>query len=128
MKIKIEELQNDNFCFFSSNIGSGAGFWAGKSMPFIKSSYDVEIDIDSKFEEGISAFISSNSNNAIMLDGDYLVLNGTIDSIDEDRMVFLRMSLDCLFMIEGGNYKFKVGDWITFKTKISKVKIWPIGY
>lgn len=125
MRITVTKLLGNNIWGFNSKVGPGAGHWSGKTAPVIDAEYDIEIDIDDKIDEGHSAFLSGKHKYFMDISKDNIVLNGTIENIEEDGMVFFRLSQDCLFMIEGGDHEFKANDWISLKVKAASISLWP---
>lgn len=123
MNIKIlETLEENKYILFNSQHGRGLGRWAGSSPPKINEEYNVELNI-----EFILSFdncnISNNEMGKISIIEQKLHINGKIESIDDDGMFFLRLSRDCLLMIESEN-NFNIGAWLSFFVEKEKVDVY----
>lgn len=68
MKITITKLFDNNIWAFSSKVGTGAGYWSGKTNPIIGTEYDIEINIDDKINKARSTFLSEKHEYFVDVD------------------------------------------------------------
>lgn len=130
MKITIMDLKiigGATVVNFSSDLGCGIVKWGGGDKPNIGYEYDVEIDIGKTIDE---IYFSNNENKdkyLISSNENFTFINGKIESIDEDGMVYLRLAQDCLIMIESVNSKINQGDWIGLNIMYEDIEIFAQG-
>lgn len=123
MNIKILEILEENkYILFNSQHGSGIGRWAGSPPPKINEVYNVEFNIEFILSLD-NCNISNNETGKISIIEQKLHINGKIEFIDDDGMVFLRLSRDCLLMIESES-NFNIGTWLSFFVEKEKVDVY----
>ena len=93
-----------------------------KEYPMVGKTYGIEIDINEQACDGENFLTSNLQIGRLYSDDNYLFVNGFMESLDDDGMLFLRISSDCLLMIES-NYSQQRDIWLKGKFKLSNVKI-----
>ncbi|MGZ0077867.1 hypothetical protein [Methylomonas sp. YC3] len=134
MKITITDIKKSDgntVIFFCSSLGNGMATWASSEAPSKTYQYDVEIDIEKSIDQvrlgGSDHDHDHDHEYRLMLEGSSVIMNGTIESIEDDGMACYRLSQDCIIMIESGKSDLKKGDWVKLKLKCSDVEITDQG-
>jgi len=127
MKISVQSVDKLDplLVNFESSIGNGSGRWASSIPPEPGTVYDVEFDIDSCLSQIVAK--QASDELGIRQDGSEVVLAGKVDSIDEDGMAYIRLSKDCLIMIEAGSKSILKDDSIVLKFNSRLFEISAIG-
>lgn len=126
MRIKttsFEAIDGNTVVNFSSDIGDGVATWVGANKPAKNYEYDVEIDIDKSIDQVINSSNKNEEQFSISLQGGSTLMNGEVQSVDEDGMAYFRLSQDCLIMIELGDSKVKDGDWISLNLQCEDIEV-----
>ena len=111
---------------FSSIPGVGFAKWGGNDEPFPGQYLDVEIEIDETIYIGKNAHLQSQHVFEMSHDSKSLTLSGFVEDQDDDGLVYLRISTDCLLMIESVEPNL-AGRWIELEVPASSVKLYPTG-
>ncbi len=74
--------------------------------------YDFEFTIDEVLVLGENAHRTDSRVFAIFEDEDSIGLRGWVDAIDDDGLIYFRLGVDSLTMIEAEPDQFEVGDWL----------------
>lgn len=126
MRITITDIKTSNgntvVCFCTS-LGNGVATWSNVEAPSKAYQYDVEIDIEKSIDQLRLDGSDGDREYQLMVEGSSLIMNGTIESIEDDGMAYYRLSHDCIIMIESGNSNVKEGDWVKLKLECSDVEI-----
>ena len=126
--IEIFEVNSQTAIRFASDIGVGVACWKSKGAPVVGDTLQVEFDINVPIEKGRNAFIADKMVFTMDHDCDHsIVLCGVVDSVDDDGMVYLRLTEDCLVMIESRAGHVQVGEWLLLRCKIESVAISIVG-
>jgi hypothetical protein len=113
---------------FSCAIGGGVATWrSAHGPPHAGRSYDVEIDIADSMELGRNTSILAAPRPAISGTEERARLSGTIDSVDEDGLVYLRLAPDCVVMIDASPGEFEPGHAVELDVPIASVELVPFG-
>lgn len=127
MKIKIKQFSKmkDHYqVHFETDIGEAAAIWLSQSnTPDIGNVYDAEFDVDDSIEIGKTAIHSDNKFYSMAIKNNIIELNGLVDSIDDDGMIYFRLGEDCLIMIESEIGNLKVGEWLLLKFNMEDFEI-----
>lgn len=122
MKIKIVKIISANIVEFSTNVGIGIGTWNNNEIKE-GAQYTVELDIEQKLEIGNNVKIVSEKGCFIRYSEHENEIQGVIDGVDEDGMIYLRLSIDCLIMIESPKEHFKEGDYLLLTVNVNNLRI-----
>ena len=125
MKIKIESVNSNNdesIITFSCSAGEGAGTWISSGEPCSGKECSIEIDIDKSLDE-LNCTELSNSEMKIALVEDGVRLSGELEDIESDGMCYLRLSPDCLTMIESGDMQVKKGQFLALELSTEDIEI-----
>ena len=86
---------------FQSVRGSARARWLGKNhAPVLGKSYDVELDVDAVADASTNMPMVAKSDTGISFTDETVRLSVVIEDMDEDGMAYLRLSDDCLLMME----------------------------
>lgn len=131
MKIRVKEivenLDKGEMVIFESPIGSAIANWKNRNQPIKNFEYDVELDINDKIILGKTAKVSDEQIYSISMDEETVILNGIVDDIDSDGMVYFRISLDCIIMIESVDSQLHKGMWLLLEFETSNIDIYAQG-
>jgi hypothetical protein len=108
---------------FNSKIGDGIATWISNTKPIKNQQYDVEIDIEKSVDQVWNTSNKNTEQYSISLEGDSILMNGMIESVEEDGMAYFRLSQDCLIMIEPGDSNVKGGDWVNLNLQHEDIEI-----
>jgi len=126
VKIKIinfETIDGNVVVYFKSSIGDGIAIWVGEKEPIKNYEYDVEIDIESSIDQVKSRNNANKGRYSISIEGNSTLMSGEVESVEEDGMAYLRLSQDCLIMIESGDSKVKGGDWVNLNIRCENIEV-----
>ncbi|RYE53570.1 MAG: hypothetical protein EOP48_14115 [Sphingobacteriales bacterium] len=119
-------LRGDCTVRCETKIGEITGKWRSESSPDLHHTYDIEVNfppiqVDQiKVTDLLSRCVYDTSN-------DMQDIAGVIEAIDDDGLLYLRLSSDWLQMIELKHFELYVGMNIRLTCKASEIEIWPIG-
>lgn len=110
---------------FTCGIGTGFGRWRNSTPPERGAAYDVELDVnefdtlDPAESAGASMSHDERTNRIV----------GLIESIDDDGMLFVRLSIGCLMLVETpAREQLRSGQWIRILVPVERFSIWPFGW
>ena len=124
MKIEIIKINNSNIVTFSSEMGYGKGVWIGDEQAIVNKKYNIEIDIDIIPKMETNTFRNSCEEKSIVFSDSKLSLKGFIESVDDDGILYFRLSDDCLIMLESDG-TFSKNDLIEIKLDYHKLSLSP---
>ncbi|MFK8000003.1 MAG: hypothetical protein AB8H86_10410 [Polyangiales bacterium] len=75
-------------------------------------SADLEFDVDEVLELGRNAFVTEDKTYAVENVGSSIHMCGQVDGVDEDGLIYLRLDVACLTMIDAPPGVFDAGQWI----------------
>ena len=130
MKITINdvfEYEEKIIVSFYSTVGAGFAKWASSEKPSKNNSYDVELDIEKTVSEAWDKKNSYKPKSALMVDGTKVIVQGILESIDEDGMAYLRISPDGLIMIEAGEGTFSEDENVILLLEYTDLKVTALG-
>lgn len=92
----------------------GTGRLRLATTPELKRSavHHFELTIDEVLVLGKNAHRTDSRMFSFAEDGDALVLTGWVDSVDADGLIYFRLGVDSLTMIEAEPDQFAVGEWL----------------
>lgn len=88
---------------------------------------DVELDFDDPLRQGQNAAVISGGAFRVSQHGDQTVLEGLVDSFDDDGLLYFRLGDDCLMMLDPAPDEFSIGDWIRIQCAGEKLGLTAIG-
>ena len=112
---------------FSCCAGSAVGRWIGSALPSAGHSYDVELDFEGILDRGENTVASSETRFLISEREDEVVLNGSVDSVDADGLVYFRLGVDCLVMVDARAGEFSEGEWLEVSCRPEHLHLTPFG-
>ena len=59
-------------------------------------------------------------------DGNTITITGLIEHVDPDGVGFLRLSGDCLVMLESAGNSIKPGMWLDIASPVASVDLYPM--
>ncbi len=125
MKIEVIEII-DEYVLFTCAVGSGIGKCVEKNL--IKGHIcDVEIDLNAVLRLGKNAWRSSGDSLYIKNDGDTNLINGLVESIDNDDIICLRLASDCIIILEYEDCEISAGDGLLINIEKAEVEITLTG-
>jgi hypothetical protein len=100
--LSVDPSPDTRLVTFESPVGCATAVWATSRdiPPVVGRSYDVELDIDGMVEKGKEATVLGSGAHAIAGAGDSVVIDCTVEAVDEDGVTFMRLTAGCLFMVE----------------------------
>ncbi|RBO83299.1 hypothetical protein [Marinomonas aquiplantarum] len=126
MKIRItsfETVDGNVVVNFNSSVGNGVATWVGAKEPVKNYEYDVEIDIEKSIDQVKSSKNNNEGRYSMSIGDDSTIMNGEVEFVEEDGMAYIRLSQDCLIMIDSGDSKVKDGDWINLNIPCEDIKV-----
>jgi hypothetical protein len=124
MKITIvKQGIRKNEVYFAADCGEGKGIWGGVSLAEPGSVHEAEFELSALFMRWVDIVPVSASDCAIGLDGDQVVLTGTLENIEEDGTGYLRLGTD-LIMFECLGEPMALGGWVELRTR--ELDIFPV--
>lgn len=94
------------------DFGTIAGSWREDSpVPLVGQAVEVEFDID-HLVRATDVVVTPGTVAAVSTDGN--VVRGLLESVDEDGMGYLRLTPDCLAMLETDG-SVAAGEWVQFR-------------
>ena len=111
---------------FSCRAGDGWSRWSSVEAPRVGTTYDAELDTDESLELGRNATDCNTHDIGIRIGTNNVTLSGTIESRDEDGMLYLRLASDCLLMIETED-TISTGQHVQFSVPAAALELTPFG-
>jgi hypothetical protein len=127
MNIKGFKIIKNNLIEFSTSKGIGIGTWNNNEVAGGRE-YSVEFDINQKLEIGKNAKVISDKIYSIRHHDGVNEIQGMVDRVDEDGLIYFRLRLDCLIMIETEKKEFKEGDWLSLTIGLEDLIVTPFGW
>lgn len=101
---------------FECLVGAGIARWkGGASLPVVGQSYHVELDVDQELEKDRNVSVSAKGSHALSYREEIVTIQGMVEQVDYDGLVCLRLSQDCLIMLEAAQGAFQPGEWLTLQ-------------
>ena len=88
---------------------------------------DVELDFSDRLRKGQNAAAASDGEFRVRQQGEQAVLEGMVESLDDDGLLYLRLGDDCLVMVDSTPGEFLIGDWIRIHCASEKLGLTAIG-
>ena len=126
MNIKVVRIIKDNVVEFSSKKGNGIGTWNYAKVEEGRE-YSIEFDIDPILKIGDNAKRISDKIYSIRHYNNVNEIQGVVDAVDEDGLIYFRLGEDCLIMIECEGEQIKEGDWLLLTIGAENLKVTTIG-
>ena len=125
MNIKVVRIIKDLEVEFSTKKGNGIGTWyyeveEGKE-------YGVEFDIYPNLKIGDNAKRTADKTYFIRHNNNVNEIQGVVDSVDDDGLLYFRLSEDCLIMVEQEGEKIKKGDWLLLTISPENLQVMTTG-
>ncbi len=124
MRVKINNVADKTHAllvFFCCSVGKGCGIWNSSVIPDVDSLYSVEIDIEKSLTE-LRYEILTTEKNEIDLVNNHIQLTANIEDI-EDGICYLRLSSDCLIMVDIGEEQLYVNQILQIILEYGDVRI-----
>jgi hypothetical protein len=112
---------------FKARCGTGIAQWRSERIsPHVGEEFDIEFDVSATADRATNTRNTEIVSPALQVQGQVVLLQGTIESVEEDGMALLRMATDCLVMIDtvGG---ISIGDVVQICVPSSALSITPTG-
>lgn len=126
MNIKNYKIIEGKIVEFSTSFGVGIGTWYNNEVKE-GLQYGIEFDILPKLKFGNNAKIVSENTYSVKHDGKVNELRGVVDGVDEDGLIYFRLGIDCLIMVESAEETIKEGDWLSLTVNTEDLIITPYG-
>jgi hypothetical protein len=111
---------------FSSGCGEGTAQWASDRHSAEEGcGYHVEFDIDVPLEAPMPSRASSPPEAGFSRMGDDTLVVGILEALDEDGMGCLRISSDCLIMVETRLDASSIGKTISTRLNPAQLRAFP---
>ncbi len=107
---------------FSTDIGTGIGTSENNDIN-IGDEYSVEFDIDKELRIGGNAKKVLGKDYFIRYSNDKNEIQGCVDGVDEDGMIYFRLSPSCLIMIESSEDEISTSDFLLLTVNVEDLKI-----
>jgi hypothetical protein len=86
---------------FESSAGRARGKWVARDhAPQIGKFYTVELDVDVVADKKSNVCVERQEPHTLSARDDTALIEATAEAVDEDGLAFLRLSDDCLLMVE----------------------------
>jgi hypothetical protein len=86
---------------FESSAGNARGKWVARDhAPQTGKSYTVELDVDVVADKKSNVCAKRQEPHTLSARDDTALIEATAEAVDEDGLAFLRLSDDCLLMVE----------------------------
>lgn len=125
MKIQVLKIIRENVVEFSTAIGTGVGTFNTNKVN-IGDEYSVEFDIDKELKIGSNARKTLDKNYFIRKFNNKNEIQGSVDGVDEDGMIYLRLSDSCIIMIESAEDKINSDSFLLLTVDVEDLKITEI--
>jgi hypothetical protein len=130
MKLRVTNIQNDNceawpIVRFECASGIGKAVWKSQKIhPEINAEYSAELDIECV---GHSIRIHRDRvHQPISHSTDNVTLRGSIESVDNDGLGYLRLSNDCLVMLDAVSPEL-VGAIVELTVAVAELTVYAHG-
>lgn len=129
MRVAVEGIDALSKCLsitFRAAGGRAKARWnSSRHRPSVGDSLSCELDVDLDIKFGVNASVSEDGSALEAHDG-YTTIRGVVESIDEDGMLFLRLSEDCLLMVQSRGFPPDLGTRISFQVTDNDLVLTPI--
>lgn len=113
---------------FRTNIGDGEATWSSRRvLPVEGANYTVELDVDGVIELGRTATVTDAGRYSLSRQGDQIFMAGLVEDVDSDGIVYFRLALDCLFMVQSCPGHATRGDWLKLTIPWNSLRVTPLG-
>ena len=112
---------------FSSRKGNGIGTWNYAEVEEGRE-YSIEFDVNPILKIGDNVTRISDKSFSIRHDNNLNKIQGVVAGVDEDGIIYFRLSEDCLFMIECEGEQLNEGDWLNITIGPETLMVTPIGF
>ena len=130
MRIKITKIKDSpeyRTVYFEHNYGiktaQGAGKWLSKKPPLLDCYYYIEINISQSLDQLLVFSEKVEHDFNFQINENHVKMTGYVDSIDHDNMLYFRVADSCLIMLEAGNKRVNIGQWLSLTIDAEKVEI-----
>lgn len=128
MKVKVVDVdRSDPHCVlvcFECRAGVGAAVWSEDEAPVVGNRYGVELDIDTTLTSEHK--VVGGGAPTLKVDGRDVFFDVWVDSVDPDGVIYLRLALDALVMVESSG-GIAPGDRLRFGCRARDVSLTVIG-
>lgn len=125
MKAKLLQIE-DGYVEFTTHIGVGMAK-CRDTMIEKEKFYDIEFDFNKELNLGDDFEKISDTNGRIEFKGDYVFLTGTVEDVDEDDEVCLRLAKDCIMIFYQNPSNLALGDTIRVRLKKDTLVVSIVG-
>jgi hypothetical protein len=113
---------------FTCAAGDAEAIWKSKTLtPVNGREYDVELDIDPILRMGENAAVELGLMPALAMIGTQVQIVAIVEQVDDDGMVYLRLSPDCIVMIESAGPKIQCGQALRLVREPMALQVTPFG-
>lgn len=113
---------------FGCFAGEAVALWkSSRVIPIQGREYDVELDVDTVLTIGGNATIERGLRPNLSVHGTQVQITGTVERIDPDNLVLLRLMPDCLLMVETTGSTFPCGAAVRFAVEPTALWLTPFG-
>lgn len=113
---------------YSSDCGAGTAHWVSNGhSPVRGRSYHVEFDIDAPLEASMVAQANDPARHGFSRLADDTLIIGVLESVDEDAVGCLRISSDCIIMVESRLDASLIGKPLSIRLNTDQLRATPVG-
>lgn len=131
MRIKLvdicSEADGSYWVTFESTAGRVRARWSNKTvLPKPGKEYDAELYVAATADRQTNAQTSSDKSTRLLVFGDMIEVSARIEDVEDDDVMFLRLSPDCLVMIDstGG---FTAGEFVSIRLPTDALSVTVVG-
>jgi len=129
MRVTIEEVETSDdgvFVRFRCSVGEGLGVWRSE-RPARLGTLSCEFTIDPDAALGTNAFLIEPRPARMWVEAEKLLIEGSVEDVDDDGLFYLRLAPDSLTMVEAEPGAVSHGDHIRLELRPSELGLYPIG-
>ena len=112
---------------FRSDFGAAEAGWHGE-LPAVGEAYDVELDVDLELSSANAEPLLEHEARSLTSSGGCIRLVASVEQVDDDGMLFLRMAPNAVLMIESRPESgFVCGQLLRVTLPEGALELTPIG-
>src|SRR5260221_1354651 len=97
----LTQTEDEIFVSFRTQLGTFVARWASKvHAPLQGKEYEVELDLDCVLGLNSNTRAADGVAPKLFNEGDQIVVQATVEAVDDDGMAYLRLARDCLIMVQ----------------------------
>ncbi|AIQ44899.1 hypothetical protein R70723_02505 [Paenibacillus sp. FSL R7-0273] len=113
-----------NEIYFAAGCGEGKGIWCGGTPALPGEGHEAEFELPALLMRWVDIVPAAGDSCGIRMDGEQLVLTGTLENIEEDGTACLRLGAD-LIMFECLGEPMALGGLVELRTR--ELMIYPVN-